>query len=105
MDAKHTPGPWKAADIGDYDTDGIAVWGMNTAGCYYTIARVGYLGSADAAYAEANAQLIAAAPDMLEALRTAAAALDPDERHSMQDRAAAYAEVVEAFRKATGDTL
>jgi hypothetical protein len=61
MDAKHTPGPWVAADV-----DGAGWVDI------YTLDEDGYRSLPFAACkhfdVEANAQLIAAAPDMLAAL-------------------------------------
>lgn len=58
---KHTPGPWR------YTGEWGEIKGAND---YHTICKVGYSGSlgSHAAY-EANARLIAAAPETLEALK------------------------------------
>jgi hypothetical protein len=53
----------------DYDSDGIGVMAKNKYGVRYYVARAGYMGSADPDYAEANARLISAAPDLLAALQ------------------------------------
>jgi len=61
-EAKHTPGPWEACDVGDYgDYDGRC---RVILGDDLRIAVV--LGDHDES--KANARLIAAAPDLLEAL-------------------------------------
>ena len=63
MSAKHTPGPWRVAPRFVYGaTDGIHV----DAGSRSYIAHVGEHGDERA---EADARLIAAAPDLLAALR------------------------------------
>ena len=59
--SKHTPGPWMKDDDGDRVVD-LA---------YFIVAEVD---GVDEAEVEANARLIAAAPDMLEALREVFAA-------------------------------
>lgn len=61
-EAKHTPGPWEACDVGDYsDYDGRCrvILGDD-------LRIVVVLGDHDES--AANARLIAAAPDLLEAL-------------------------------------
>lgn len=66
---EHTPAPWKHAKRGDYDTHGIGIFANNEAGLPYYVATVGFMGTADHRYAEANARLIAAAPELLAALQ------------------------------------
>lgn len=64
MTNKHTPGPWEAADRGDYsDLRGNS---RIVLGDDRRIAIVQHSGCAED---EANARLIAAVPDLLEALR------------------------------------
>ena len=65
----HTPAPWKHANRGDYDTSGIGIFANNPAGMPYYVATAGFMGTADHRYAEANARLISAAPDMFDALQ------------------------------------
>jgi hypothetical protein len=57
--SKHTPGPWvqRKGELKGSDGNNVCVWGLGLAHC-----------SRDAV-AEANARLIAAAPDLLEALK------------------------------------
>lgn len=65
MSAKHSPGPWKrggAAKTWIYDSDGVTV-----AAVVYQLDGNEY----------ANARLIAAAPELLAALISCAAGLDP----------------------------
>lgn len=62
---KHTPGPWKVAKRQRYTIDVVVpAVSKNTIG--YTIAQVSTAGEG-----EANARLIAAAPDLLAALEAA----------------------------------
>jgi len=60
---KHTPGPW-------YHLDGVYVDAETPCGFRYCVAKSVKTGKTDkdAIEADANARLIAAAPDMLEAL-------------------------------------
>jgi FMN phosphatase YigB (HAD superfamily) len=60
---KHTPGPWECGKFAHYFTDVVAVDGRRVA-----TATIAYRSSAEA---DANARLLAAAPDLLAALRTA----------------------------------
>jgi hypothetical protein len=68
----HTPAPWKHANRGDYDTSGIGIFANNPAGMPYYVATAGFMGTADHRYAEANARLIASAPELLAACQNAA---------------------------------
>ena len=67
MESKHTPGPWHYAP----DTLVGPMIGAN--GCITTLNHNGHRSEAEA---EANAHLIAAAPDMYEALQAATFALE-----------------------------
>ena len=90
----HTPGPWTAFqstasffDVvkgnGEYDPSVASVW------------------ASEGRPAGANARLIAAAPDMLEALRAVVSALN--NRDATNDEALAiYARCIAAIAKATG---
>lgn len=72
MIAKHTPGPWRVE--GPFDRKGggecLAVSASVPISAILTVATVGFDASADAT-CRADARLIAAAPDLLEALRQA----------------------------------
>lgn len=77
MTSKHTPGPWRY----DFDGDDFPIVGRPTWECTrygvkgeWSIALVHCLGEEsqeDGNEAEANARLIAAAPELLEALKLA----------------------------------
>jgi hypothetical protein len=66
-EAKFTAGPWQREDYSD--EDGV-LFEMELAGANgEAICRIDFEGVDNTAYAEADARLIAAAPDMYEALR------------------------------------
>ncbi len=80
---KHTPRPWKIDEQyvrGRKDSDVICQWGNYTD--------------------EVDARLIAAAPDMLEALQRIMAAYETS--HSAKTRADAWTQVRAAIAKAEG---
>lgn len=70
--SKHTPGPWRFNKRDEMD---VAIWGSDgftICGDVYVIADVSFPEKNDAyGHEEANARLIAAAPDLLEALEAA----------------------------------
>lgn len=68
MDAKHTPGPWKASPSGD----GYLITRNDVFVVGHSLGAVRPSQAADEDACEANARLIAAAPDMLAALRRVA---------------------------------
>jgi len=87
----HTKGPWSLSD--ETTRDGLRsklVHGMPEG--MLAIVRVEHQG---AYYGDANARLIAAAPDLLEALKIAQLWLDIDGRYDMQA-------INAAISKATG---
>ena len=59
--SKHTPGPWVAEKLKD---EGVWIKPVQD----FAVCRVGW-GHREASKVEANARLIAAAPDLLEALK------------------------------------
>lgn len=66
MSAKHTPGPWRVKR--SESKPAFNVVGTKV-GCKYKIARCPYISDDDKQEAEANAKLIAAAPELLKALK------------------------------------
>lgn len=80
--AKHTPGPWEVERVNsDYPHDICLGYDIPGEGCPILIATV-FSDEDDAPIsvteANANARLIAAAPDLLEACRRALDAVDRD---------------------------
>lgn len=76
MTPKHTPGPWEHRGL-------TMISGRNVDGCMFTLANVTPAGDLhNAAECAANARLIAAAPELLAALR----ALLPDVDHEIEQR-------------------
>lgn len=73
--AKHTPGPWKARSYRSnegsiwIDCDAYSKSGKTSLGGTLATAHATGTGSDDPAVQEANARLIAAAPDLLAALK------------------------------------
>ena len=64
MSAKHTPGPWSAVRWHDKDTD-QGGWNIAASGHLLPMSD---MDSGDGDSSDANARLISAAPDLLEAL-------------------------------------
>ena len=92
MEAKHTPGPW-------HHNYGYIVRNSNNdpvANCHYTEPLSMILQEQQLA----NARLIAAAPDMLEALRVAALVCAKQTGLSYADRREAHEMVLAAIAKA-----
>jgi len=73
---RHTPGPWKTgrqhSDTGNIE---IAAQGLDSLIAIITCKEWGYGGTVSRKKATANAQLIAAAPELLEALQDTTEAL------------------------------
>lgn len=71
--AKHTPGPWEIGSINKRDKNlwWAAVFTPKSTGKFHT-PRAGEALGVDREECEGNARLIAAAPDLLEALRALA---------------------------------
>lgn len=96
MTGKHTPGPWFVDEEGHIR----APYPNHAPGI--SVARMTCFGAHDVHMAkDANALLISAAPDMLDALRGAVALLtDPDAGEDEANET--LAELEAAIRKATG---
>ena len=102
MSAKHTPGPWRIkSDPMHFDTlttvEGGAI-GVRKPFGVQMIVQVG--GDSDFQEAEANARLIAAAPELLEALKEIIAAADGDGWNQLD---ASFATARAAIAKAEGE--
>lgn len=80
MDSKHTPGPWKVAG-----PIGAAIW-ITDESSNNQIAAV--YGKSQTAGADANARLIAAAPELLEALKEVVVISDREHTAWIKARAA-----------------
>lgn len=96
--SQHTPGPWSTKEANDGGGDvGICAPDVSNvvAECF---ADMRYAGECNRAESRANANLIAAAPDLLEALSQI---IEQDDYAS--HRPAVYAKAVMAIRKARGE--
>ena len=82
----HTPGPW-TVDLGEANLYHAhcrrLILSRRDDGSVITLAKLpeSYAGDYDSA--EANARIMSAAPDMLAALKVAAAAIAPSDRHGI----------------------
>ncbi len=90
--SKHTPGPWRISGA-----DGLRIKDCNAAPVTITEVRCSPLIDGDTN--QANAQLMAAAPELLAACRAAVAYLENGPGGTGIDRACA--QVLEAIAKAT----
>lgn len=107
----HTPGPWEVDIHGNIKCPPIGD-GRKYDGLHYVASTTGLSGERVAnlcggAYrpieeSKANASLIAAAPDLLEALRELLNAPDPDEVEDATPRFRAVMKAHAAIAKATG---
>lgn len=88
-ETRHTPGPWSTAEWPSREKDYIRVF----AGTTY----VGSVGNSDDPFerTEANARLIAAAPDLLAALKLILQSI-PSEMFGDYESDAAYAAIAKA---------
>lgn len=92
--SKHTPGPWRVEIDDSPDAAWAWQWPTIVSDEYEVVGTEGIYGDLETDMA--NARLIAAAPDLLEALKEVFADHDAANRLSWNDRAAA------AIAKATG---
>lgn len=93
MSIKHTPGPWTTKELQVYAEDGNG----STLAHVYDPSR-----DHDHSEAEANALLIAAAPDLLEALRFLLSKVDDLSGYWKEDTDHAVRDAQEAIAKAEG---
>ena len=101
MSTQHTPGPWAAIDR----TDGLRTLTHITNGAHI-VCSLGSTRADGSPNHSANARLIAAAPQMLEALRAALEAMG--DTYDARDAAGAEGEqlrdqIAEAIATATGE--
>lgn len=66
--AKHTPGPWTYEPVAANPKEGISIWAAQALGRNSNIVRCYALDQIGIEGAEANARLIAAAPELLASL-------------------------------------
>ena len=102
MSTQHTPGPWHwDGNPCNYDKEQEAPWLIDANDSYPPI-----LGGTITCQSDANARLIAAAPDLLEALQDL---FEADMEHVLMgdgkdDQIEAIAKARAAIAKATGET-
>jgi hypothetical protein len=96
----HTPGPWQARNDYGWDTIIGNVDGPDDG--EYTYTGIAEVITEDPGEAQANARLIAAAPELLEALQRCTARLEIHMKHS--EDLAAHMQAAAAIAKATGET-
>lgn len=96
---RHTPGPWKALATG-WATNPYVVWVKKKGVHSVAVANLPAKATISDEEREANANLIAAAPDLLDALQTMPQGLSStdDEWWAWIDKAGT------AIRKATGES-
>ena len=101
MNAQHTPGPWIWGD----NFNGLYGAGPNNEVLNYASYEGMWLGYHKAQHA--NARLIAAAPDLLEALKACIPHLERDDHHTdaLSRERPHYAAARAAIAKATGEKL
>ena len=103
MNTQHTPGPWEVK-IGTEDDDWAHQWPTIEAKNYVVVGTEGIYQDFDTDMA--NARLIAAAPDLLEALQDL---FEDDMEHVLMgdgkdDQIEAISKAKAAIAKATGET-
>ena len=98
--SKHTPGPWQTIEVGEFTTKLVVADSQGVS----VLTVVDEEGTKfGAVYSEADADLIAAAPEMLEALRKAVVLLAGVCVHSPEwEPHKTYYAVSAAIAKATG---
>ena len=104
MSTKHTPGQWTADDNEGYGV--LRIWsGMSPTGSGTTPGKLVATVHGDSGETDANGQLIAAAPELLNALQRLVKVLEGQitSVHAAE-RASPIAQARAAINKATGET-
>jgi hypothetical protein len=98
--SKHTPGPWKVAQTGGFE---LAVYGRskNQPICIFTTPDGDYIPQ-ELKNGKANAHLIAAAPDLLAALKALSAGLHDELDSNPRVKASEVRAARAAIAKAEG---
>jgi hypothetical protein len=76
--SKYTPGPWFAV-VNGFGSNCVGAFGFDTDDGTQLLANVREYGAIDFSTAKANARLIAASPDLLEALEEICREYDPSD--------------------------
>ncbi len=97
VESKHTPGPWSSYDM-------VRTSGLPFAPVHATtlIAKVYSTAFQDDEQAIANARLMAAAPDLLKALKALSASVFVADAPQAPDLSSAIKMTIEAIKKAEG---
>lgn len=104
MSAKHTPGPWTVGDKNGYRANSVLA-GDNAVADVYGLPLHQHIGKFTECEGLANARLIAAAPDLLEALTALVTFNDaPLNDRRPEGYGALLASARAAIAKATGET-
>ena len=98
---KHTPGPWildeESIDLLDFELETHRIW-INADGMH-----IGYVDGPRTEERKANARLIAAAPDLLEALKEIVKSLADQDDEGMIEHVDPMIKARAAIAKATGN--
>ena len=81
MMTKHTPGPWEATPNGGDDPDPTIRYISTPDNLIAVSEKIWWAGDWDIEQQEANARLIAAAPDLLEVVETGLGLRDYEKEH------------------------
>lgn len=97
---KHTPGPWKVTKPRKSHANGKLMYGLDGPECVSDYEDWGFT--------EANARMIAAAPDLLEALYTALPFIEDaseDATYNIDKVKLVLANIKATIKKATGEQV